>query len=168
MIPGPVFTINKTTPQQKGFLNMAKYKIGFTDGVYDMFHIGHLNMIRHAKAFCDYLIVGVHSDAIVEGYKHRKPVINEHDRREIVGAIREVDMAVINETRDKMTLWNKYHFDVIFIGDDWKGTERWNNFEKILAEVGVSVEYLPYTKGISTTQLREQLGEKLDKTIDKS
>lgn len=147
---------------------MKKYKIGFTDGVYDMFHVGHLNMIRASKEYCDYLIVGVHSDEIVEGYKHRKTIINEHDRREIVGAIKEVDEAVINYTRDKMKLWEKYHFDVIFIGDDWKGTERWNNFEKVLAEVGVSVEYLPYTKGISTTQIRQQLGEKCDEKTDKS
>lgn len=147
---------------------MAKYKIGFTDGVYDMFHVGHLNMIRHAKEFCEYLIVGVHSDEIVESYKHRKPVINEDDRREIVGAIKEVDRAVINETRDKMALWELYHFDVIFIGDDWKGTERWNNFEKVLAKVGVSVEYLPYTQGISTTQIREKLGEHLERNIDRS
>ena len=147
---------------------MKKYKIGFTDGVYDMFHIGHLNMIRHAKEYCDYLIVGVHADKIVEEYKHRRPVINENDRCEIVGAIKEVDLAVINETRDKLALWEKYHFDVIFIGDDWKGTERWNNFEKILSKVGVSVVYLPYTKGISTTQIREQLGEKNNYQVDKS
>ena len=79
-----------------------KYKIGYTDGVYDMFHVGHLNMIREAKNLCDYLIVGVHSDEIVEGYKHRKTVINENDRREIVEAIKYVDKAVINTTRDKL------------------------------------------------------------------
>lgn len=135
-------------------------KIGYTDGVYDMFHVGHLNMIKHAKERCDFLIVGVHSDEIVKSYKHRKTVINENDRREIVEAIRYVDKAVINRTRDKMELWNLHHFDTIFIGDDWKGTERWNSFEKILAEVGVTVEYLPYTQGVSTTQLRQQLGEK--------
>ncbi len=136
-----------------------QYKIGFTDGVYDMFHVGHLNMIYEAKKRCDYLIVGVHSDAIVESYKNRKTVIDQEDRRKIVEAIRYVDKAVVNETRDKIELWEKYHFDVIFIGDDWKGTERWNNFEKVLAEVGVSVEYIPYTKGVSTTQIRTQLGE---------
>lgn len=134
-----------------------KLKIGFTDGVYDMFHVGHLNMIREAKKRCDYLIVGVHSDEIVEGYKHRTPIIREEDRREIVGAIREVDKAVINQTRDKMTLWELHHFDTIFIGDDWKGTERWINFEKELAKIGVNVEYIPYTKGISTTQIRERI-----------
>lgn len=136
-----------------------KIKIGFTDGVYDMFHVGHLNMIREAKKRCDYLIVGVHSDEIVEGYKNRKTIINENDRCEIVGAIREVDKAVINRTRDKTELWKLHHFDTIFIGDDWKGTERWNNFEKVLAEIGVSVEYIPYTKGVSTTQIREKIGE---------
>lgn len=147
---------------------MKKYKVGFTDGVYDMFHVGHLNMIRTAKSYCDKLIVGVHSDEIVEGYKHRKPIINEQDRREIVGAIKEVDQAVINYTRDKMKLWEKYHFDVIFIGDDWKGTERWNNFEKVLAKIGVAVEYIPYTQGISTTQIRKELGDKCDEKTDKS
>ena len=134
-----------------------KYKIGFTDGVYDMFHIGHLNMLREAKKHCDYLIVGVHSDEIVENYKHRKTVINEEDRREIVSAIKYVDKAVINTTRDKMELLQMHHFDVVFIGDDWKGTERWNNFEKILGEAGVCVEYIPYTKRISTTKIRQEL-----------
>lgn len=147
---------------------MKKYKVGFTDGVYDMFHVGHLNMIRSAKKYCDYLIVGVHSDEIVESYKHRKAIINEHDRCEIVGAIKEVDRAVINYTRDKIELWKMYHFDVIFIGDDWKGTERWNHFEKVLAEVGVSVEYIPYTQGISTTQIRQKLGENITNIIDKT
>ena len=140
-----------------------KYKIGYTDGVYDMFHVGHLNMIKEAKKHCDFLIVGVHSDEIVEGYKHRKTIINEKDRREIVEAIRYVDKAVINRTRDKMELWSLHKFDVVFIGDDWKGTERWNNFEKVLGEVGVSVEYIPYTKGISTTKIRETLSEKNEK-----
>lgn len=136
---------------------MEKKIVGYTDGVYDMFHIGHLNMIKEAKKRCDILIVGVHSDAIVKGYKNRKTIINENDRREIVGAIRYVDKAVVNETRDKMQLWERHHFDVMFIGDDWKGTERWINFEKQLATVGVKVEYIPYTQGVSTTMLREKL-----------
>ena len=124
-----------------------------------MFHVGHLNMIREAKKHCDYLIVGVHSDEIVEGYKNRKTVFNENDRREIVEAIRYDDKAVINRTRDKLELFREHNFDVVFIGDDWKGTERWNNFEKILGQVGVAVEYIPYTKGISTTQIREKLSK---------
>ena len=147
---------------------MKKYRIGFTDGVYDMFHVGHLNMIKAAKSYCDYLIVGVHSDEIVEGYKHRKTVINEHDRREIVAAMRDVDMAVINTTRDKIELFKKYNFDCVFIGDDWRGTERWNNFERQLSELGVSVEYLPYTKGVSTTEIRRSLGEDTAQKTDKT
>lgn len=133
--------------------------IGYTDGVFDLFHIGHLNLIQAAKKRCDYLIVGVHSDEVVENYKHRAPIINARDRREIVASIREVDKAVINETRDKLALWEKYHFDVIFIGDDWKNTERWNCFEAILGRIGVRVEYLPYTQGVSTTKLRERIME---------
>lgn len=141
---------------------MKKYKIGFTDGVYDLFHVGHLNMIRKSKEMCQYLIVGVHSDEIVESYKHKRPIISETDRREIVGSIREVDQAVINYTRDKIELWRLYHFDVVFIGDDWKGTERWNNFEKELAKFGVSVEYIPYTKRISTTLIRGKMSSEND------
>lgn len=134
-----------------------KYKVGYTDGVYDLFHVGHLNMIESAKANCETLIVGVHSDKIVESYKHHKPLINENDRLRIVQALGCVDKAVLNETRDKIELWKLHHFDVVFIGDDWKGTERWNNFEKVLGEIGVDVVYIPYTKGISTTELKQQI-----------
>lgn len=136
---------------------MKKYKIGFTDGVYDLFHVGHLNMIKTAKENCEYLIVGVHADEIVNSYKHHYPVINENDRREIVESIRYVDKCVINQTRDKLELYNLYHFDVVFIGDDWKGTDRWNKIEKDLNAVGVDVIYVPYTKGISSTQIRGEI-----------
>lgn len=134
-----------------------KYKIGYTDGVYDLFHVGHLNMVQTAKSHCEYLIVGVHGDDVVEEYKHRRPIINENDRRRIIESIKGVDRAEINRFRDKLKLWELYHFDVIFIGDDWKGTERWNNFEKVLAEINVDVVYVPYTKGISTTDIRKQI-----------
>ena len=133
-----------------------KYKIGYTDGVFDLFHVGHLNLIEAAKSQCEHLIVGVHGDDVVEEYKHR-PIINENDRRRIVASIKGVDRAVVNRFRDKIKLWELYHFNVIFIGDDWKGTERWNNFEKILNEINVDVVYVPYTKGISTTEIREML-----------
>ena len=136
---------------------MKKYKIGYTDGVYDLFHTGHLNMIETAKSQCEHLIVGVHGDDVVEGYKHRRPIINEDGRRRILASVADVDEAVITRFRDKMKLWEKYHFDVIFIGDDWKGTERWNRFEKELAQVGVDVVYVPYTKGISTTEIRQRI-----------
>ncbi len=134
-----------------------KYKIGYTDGVYDLFHIGHLNMIQTAKKYCDYLIVGVHGDTVVEEYKHHRPIINENDRRRIIESIKGVDRTEINRFRDKLQLWELYHFDVVFIGDDWKGTERWNKFEKLLAGVGVDVIYVPYTRGISTTEIREKI-----------
>ncbi len=134
-----------------------KYKIGYTDGVYDLFHVGHLNMIQTAKQNCEYLIVGVHGDSVVEEYKHRAPIINENDRRRIIASIKGVDRAEITRFRDKLKLWELYHFDVIFIGDDWKGTDRWNRFEKVLAEVNVDVVYVPYTKGISTTEIREKI-----------
>ncbi|MEE0596038.1 MAG: adenylyltransferase/cytidyltransferase family protein [Agathobacter sp.] len=138
---------------------MKKYKIGYTDGVYDLFHVGHLNMINTAKGHCEYLIVGVHGDEVVKEYKHHVPIINENDRRKIVASIKGVDEAVINQFRDKLKLWELYHFDVVFIGDDWKGTERWNQFEKVLGKLGVDVVYVPYTKGISTTEIRRKIME---------
>ena len=134
-----------------------KYKVGYTDGVYDLFHIGHLNMIKTAKAYCEYLIVGVHGDDGVEGYKNHVPIINENDRKRIIESVKGVDRAEINRFRDKLKLWELYHFDVIFIGDDWKGTERWNNFEKVLAEINVDVVYVPYTQGISTTDIKKRI-----------
>ena len=138
---------------------MKKYKIRYTDGVYDLFHVGHLNMINTAKEHCEYLIVGVHGDEVVKEYKHHVPIINENDRRKIVASIKGVDEAVINQFRDKLKLWELYHFDVVFIGDDWKGTERWNQFEKVLGKLGVDVVYVPYTKGISTTEIRRKIME---------
>ena len=138
---------------------MKKYKIGYTDGVYDLFHVGHLNMINTAKEHCEYLIVGVHGDEVVKEYKHHVPIINENDRRKIVASIKGVDEAVINQFRDKLKFWELYHFDVVFIGDDWKGTQRWNQFEKVLGKLGVDVVYVPYTKGISTTEIRRKIME---------
>lgn len=138
-------------------MTSKKYKIGYTDGVYDLFHIGHLNMIQTAKENCEYLIVGVHADNVVKEYKNKFPIINENDRKRIIESIKGVDKAVINRFRDKIKLWELYHFDVIFIGDDWKGTERWNKFEKELAKINVDVVYVPYTKGISTTEIRRKI-----------
>lgn len=133
------------------------YKVGYTDGVYDLFHVGHLNMIETAKKQCEYLIVGVHGDSVVSQYKHRYPIIPEAERARIIGAIKGVDRVVINDVRDKLTLLERYHFNVVFIGDDWKGTDRWNSFEKILGERNVDVIYVPYTKGISTTDIKKRI-----------
>ena len=135
---------------------MKKYKVGYTDGTYDLFHVGHLNIIEAAKQYCEYLIVAVHGDEVVKERKDA-PVIGEEDRRRIVAAIKDVDQAEITRFRDKKKLWELYHFDVIFIGDDYKGTRWWNQFEKELNEVGVAVIYLPYTQSVSTTKIRQRI-----------
>lgn len=136
-----------------------KKTIGYTDGTFDMFHVGHLNIIKEAKKHCDYLIVGVHGDDVVESYKHKRPVINENDRAEIIRNLRCVDEVVINRTRDKDELFRLHHFNKMIIGDDWKGTERWNKLEKELNALGVEVIYIPYTKGISTTDIKKRVIE---------
>ena len=136
---------------------MKKYNRGFTVGTFDLFHIGHLNLLRSAKEYCEYLIVGVHSDEWVMHCKNRSTIIPYEERADIVAAIRYVDEVVKNETRSKMEVWEKYKFDVAFIGDDWKGTEVWNKIEQELNSVGCDVVYIPYTQGISTTELRIKL-----------
>lgn len=139
------------------FLNMYEpLRIGYTTGVYDLFHIGHLNLLRKAKAQCDYLIVGVSTDDLVE-YKGKRSVIPFEERKEIVGAIKYVDEVVTQENMDKLGAWRKYHFDVMFVGDDWKGTDKWNKIEADLAQVGAKVVYFPYTKGTSSTLINETL-----------
>lgn len=135
---------------------MKKYKKGYTQGVYDMFHVGHLNLINNAKKYCDYLVVAVNSDALVEEYKHKTPIVNEEERRIIVENIKAVDESVIAQTLDKLVQLKKYNFDVIFIGSDWKGNERWKKTEEDLGAFGVDVVYLPHTQGISSTLLREK------------
>ncbi len=134
---------------------MKQYKVGYTQGVYDMFHIGHLNLINHAKEYCDYLIVGVNSDELVREYKHKTPIINEKDRQTIVANIKAVDECVIVHTLDKEAILEMYHFDVIFIGDDWKGNPRWEQTKIDLKKHGVDLIFLPHTDGISSTELRQ-------------
>jgi len=133
---------------------MNHYKIGYTQGVYDMFHIGHLNLLNNAKKYCDYLIVGVNADELVEAYKHKTPVINQEERRTIVANIKAVDECVIATTLDKMEAWKELHFDAIFIGDDWKGNARWEQTREDLAKIGVDVVFLPHTDGVTSTMLR--------------
>ncbi len=136
---------------------MEKYRIGYTQGVYDMFHVGHLNLLNRAKEYCDYLVVGVNADALVLSYKHKTPVIGEEDRKKIVENIKAVDKCIIADTLDKVKMWEIVHFDAVFIGDDWLGDPRWAQTEKDLEPCGAEVVYLPHTPGISSTQLR---GEK--------
>lgn len=133
--------------------SMKKSKIGYTTGVYDMFHIGHLNVIRRARELCDYLIVGVSTDELVQHDKNKTPVIPYNERAAIVAALKYVDEVVPQENKDKYAAWKKYHFDKMFVGDDWKGTDAWNGFEKIFEPLGVEIVYLPHTDGISSTQL---------------
>lgn len=140
-------------------LLMKKYKIGYTTGVYDMFHIGHLNILKKAKEQCDYLIVGVSTDELVQNYKHKTPVIPFEERIEIVKAIRYVDQVVPQTSMDKYDAWNKLHFDVIFHGDDWKNSSMYNEMEKKLSSEGVEFVYFPYTKGVSSTMLKEKIGK---------
>lgn len=143
---------------------MKKYKIGYTAGVYDMFHIGHLNVIMNAKEYCEHLIVAVSTDEVVEANKHKTPIINFEDRFRIVEAIRYVDQVVPQtDYSDKIGAAIKYNIDVMFVGDDWKGTEKWDRIEKQLNEIGVDLVYLPYTKSISSTMLREKIGESSSK-----
>lgn len=141
---------------------MKKYKIGYTQGVYDMFHIGHLNLINRAKEHCDYLIVGVNADALVQEYKSKIPIINENDRQLIVANIKAVDLCVIATTLDKVAAWNELHFDAIFIGDDWKGDARWTQTEIDLKPYGAEVVYLSHTDGVSSTMLRPKSEQKID------
>lgn len=138
---------------------MKKYNIGYTTGVFDMFHIGHLRILQRAKEQCNYLIVGVSSDEIVQKYKNKIPIVNVIDRMEIISSIKYVDKVVMQEDMDKYKAWEKLHYDVLFHGDDWKKTEMYNSIESKLGEVGVDVVYLPHTPGISTTILTEIIQE---------
>ena len=124
-----------------------------------MFHIGHLNLLRNARANCDHLIVGVNTDELVKDYKKKLPIVPLKERMEIIRAIRYVDEVVVAETLDKTVMWDRLHFDEIYIGDDWKGNERWERTGREMAALGAKLVYLPYTKDTSSTMLREKLTE---------
>lgn len=131
--------------------------IGYTTGVFDMFHIGHLNILRRAKEQCDFLIVGVSTDELVLHDKNKMPVIPFKDRCEIIKSIRYVDEVVPQVDKNKFAAWEKYHFNKMFVGSDWKGTPQWNGFEKQFSTVNVEIVYLSHTDGISSTILREKI-----------
>lgn len=136
---------------------MKKYKVGYTTGVFDMFHIGHLNILRRAKEQCEFLIVGVSTDDVVKGYKNKIPIVPFEERILIVDSIKYVDKTVPQTSMDKFAVLEKLKYNVVFHGDDLKGNEMWNEYERQFAAVGVDVVYLPYTLGTSSTQLREVL-----------
>ena len=132
--------------------------IGYTAGVYDLFHIGHLNLLKNAKGMCDKLIVGVTVDNLVE-YKGKKPMIPFEDRIEIVRSIKYVDAAIPQYDMDKLATCKKLGATILFVGDDWYGTEKWKNYEKEFSEAGIKIVYFPYTKGVSSTKITKALHE---------
>ena len=137
--------------------------IGYTAGVYDMFHIGHLNVLKNAKALCDYLIVAVSTDELVQEYKHKTPIIPFENRKAIVEARTYGDKVVPQTNMDKRQAAIDNNINVMFVGDDWKGTEKWNKIEQELSTIGqdgIKVVYLPHTDGISSTMLRERINNK--------
>jgi glycerol-3-phosphate cytidylyltransferase len=131
--------------------------IGYAPGVYDMFHVGHLNILRQAKDQCDFLIAGVVSDEMCELAKGRAPIVPLGERLEIVRHISYVDEAVAEIVPDKLETWQSVRFDVIFKGDDWRGTAKGRKLERDFAEVGVEVVYFPYTVHTSSSLLRRAL-----------
>ena len=136
---------------------MKKYKIGYTQGTYDLFHVGHLNLLKNAKSMCDYLIVGINSDDLVKKYKNKSVIINQENRAKIVEAIKWVDKVYVTNTLDKLEILKNIKFDAIFIGDDWQSNERWIKTKKELNELGIDVIFLPYTDGISTSIIRKTI-----------
>ncbi|MDT2771480.1 adenylyltransferase/cytidyltransferase family protein [Enterococcus pseudoavium] len=136
---------------------MKKYRVGFTAGTYDMFHVGHLNLIEHAKLLCDYLIVGVNQDELVQSYKHKCPLICEEQRLRIVSALKPVDEAHLMSSLNKMEAWEKFKFDAVFIGSDYEGSERYRLEAERLKEVEAEVCFVPYSEGISSTILANRI-----------
>ena len=131
--------------------------IGYTAGVYDLFHIGHLNLLKNAKGMCDKLVVGVTTDDLVT-YKGKRALIPFEDRIEIVRSIKYVDAAVPQYDMDKLTACKKLGAQILFVGDDWYGTEKWADYEKEFEENGIRIVYFPYTKGVSSTIISKTLG----------
>lgn len=138
-------------------METKKFKIGYTTGVYDMFHIGHLNILRRAKDMCETLVVGVTTDELCFSRKHKYPIINQEERKAIVEAICYVDKVVYQTDMEKLRPVKEIGADAVFVGSDWKGTDAWIQYEKDFAEVGCTVVYLDHTDGVSSSMLREKL-----------
>lgn len=139
--------------------------IGYTTGVYDLFHIGHLNLLKSAKGLCDRLVVGVTTDNLIS-YKGKNAMIPFEDRIEIVRSCKYVDAAVPQYDMDKLATCKKLGATILFVGDDWYGTEKWQNYEKEFSEAGIKIIYFPYTKGISSTRISEALKAVRGWTVD--
>ncbi|HMT14085.1 MAG TPA: adenylyltransferase/cytidyltransferase family protein [Aestuariivirga sp.] len=130
---------------------------GYTTGVFDMFHVGHLRILQRAREQCDRLIVGVSTDDLVESYKKKRPIIPQADRMEIVRAIRYVDAVIPQTHRDKFRAWEELRFNVMFVGDDWKGDPLFTSLEGKFSAVGVKIVFFPYTKHVSSSRLSDVL-----------
>ena len=129
--------------------------IGYTTGVFDLFHVGHLNILKKAKSVCDKLIVGVTTDEFVMNYKNKTPVINFKDRMEIVNSIKYVDVVVPQDDHNKINAWKKYKFDLMIVGDDWYNTPKWDKYEMEFSKHNVRILYFPRTENISSTKLTQ-------------
>jgi glycerol-3-phosphate cytidylyltransferase len=139
---------------------MKPYKIGYTTGTFDLFHVGHLNILKNAKQLCDILIVGVTSNEKVIKQKNKTPIINENDRIEIVSSIKYVDIALLHTDNNKFEAYKKYKFDVVFIGDDYLDYPEYKELEEQSLELlgkKIDVIYIPYTKRISTTKITKEI-----------
>ena len=134
-----------------------RFKVGYTTGTFDLFHVGHLNILEKAKENCEYLIVGVSTDELVKEYKGESPVISFEDRIRIIRALKCVDKAIPQQTMNKLDVLEDIQYDVLFHGDDWKNTEMYNEIEEKLAEKNISCVYFPYTKSISTQSIKEKV-----------
>lgn len=141
-------------------------RVGYTSGVFDLFHIGHLNLLRNAKAMCDWLVVGVTTDELIREYKGKSAVIPFGERCEIVRSVRHVDAVVPQEDMNKYRQWERLRFDVVFVGDDWFETPKWRQIEDDFDEVGVRVVYFPYTKGTSSTLVNDVLRNLRDSSAE--
>jgi glycerol-3-phosphate cytidylyltransferase len=134
-----------------------RHLVGYVPGAWDMFHIGHLNILKRARQNCDWLVVGVVTDEALFAMKNKYPIVPLSERLEIVESIGIVDSAVIDHSQNKLEAWEAVHFDVLFKGDDWKGTDKGRRLEAQMATVGVRVHYFPYTVQTSSTELRRAL-----------
>ena len=138
-------------------MSEKKYKVGYTTGVFDLFHIGHLNLIRRAKEQCEHLIVGVSTDELVKEYKNKYPIIPFEERKEIIESLKYVDEVVPQTTMDKFAAWEKLHYEALFHGDDWKNSDMYNKYVEEFEGTGVEFVFLPHTEGTSSTMLTEVL-----------
>lgn len=138
-------------------MSEKKFKIGYTTGVFDLFHIGHLNIIKRAKEQCEHLIVGVSTDELVKEYKNKYPIIPYEERKQIIEALKYVDEVVPQTTMDKYAAWENLHYEALFHGDDWKNSDMYNKYLEEFEGTGVEFVFLPHTEGTSSTMLTEVL-----------